>query len=268
MPGGHAGGSPPRAWGRPCVRSGHGAPIRFTPTCVGTAGALVACGVPSAVHPHVRGDGGRRARRLWGITGSPPRAWGRLCSRRVFYWAGWFTPTCVGTAGAARARPVRPRFTPTCVGTAVEQCPRGGAWSVHPHVRGDGVDLPGLNQPALVHPHVRGDGTFKARNTSWRFGSPPRAWGRPRFALARGHRDRFTPTCVGTAVFVVAIARVSPVHPHVRGDGMDHGKRSWMPYGSPPRAWGRQVTWPILGADARFTPTCVGTATRHRGCPL
>ena len=90
-------GSPPRAWGR-------GSPLvlcsckpRFTPTCVGKGPTPSRAHSRSPVHPHVRGEGCKRASPWprWAVhphvrgegivstllyspaSGSPPRAWGR-----------------------------------------------------------------------------------------------------------------------------------------------------------------------------------------------
>ena len=87
-------GSPPRAWGR--LEEDHDQPIvclRFTPTCVGTAGT-----------PYLE-------------------YLADVCGR--------FTPTCVGTASAMRDASASARFTPTCVGTAGRRQPHapGTCWS-------------------------------------------------------------------------------------------------------------------------------------------
>ena len=235
-------GSPPRAWGRRQTASARRPFPRFTPTCVGTApstihtargadgspprawGRLlrpVACSYAMPVHPHVRGDGARLAHEV----GTDPR----------------FTPTCVGTApddplgndeppgspprawgrrGKLAAGIGNTRFTPTCVGTAGSRP----------------TPLP----PTPVHPHVRGDGSLRRAFSLVSCGSPPRAWGRPVDPGIDPDTLRFTPTCVGTAIWSCAPHRHYAVHPHVRGDG--HG--------------------PVRLAHhvARFTPTCVGTA--------
>ncbi len=51
-----------------------------------------------------------------------------------------------------------------------------------------------------------------------------------------------------------------PVHPHVRGDGLQVGKGSPPVTTSPPRAWGRREAETWRCGYRRFTPTCVGTA--------
>ncbi len=233
-------GSPPRAWGRRLATGEVFARSWFTPTCVGTAGALSRARQPQSVHPHVRGDGPNASMNIVSTRGSPPRAWGRpghqldsLCQER-------FTPTCVGTA--RRQEPVRPlatvhphvrgdgssgssgclsfrRFTPTCVGTAPERICSMPIAAVHPHVRGDGGGVQMPNYPA--------------------FGSPPRAWGRLSAAAVGGRPLRFTPTCVGTASWMRSWISAPSVHPHVRGDGYPPPQSAAGHYGSPPRAWGR-----------------------------
>ena len=235
------------------------------------------------------------ASRLSGMSGSPPRAWGRRHAPSAF------TPTCVGTASQAptprHSGSVHPhvrgdgvkasneyqgcfgspprawgrhdvgpvhwsphRFTPTCVGTARSPCRSPTAPTVHPHVRGDGEHIR----------HTRG----------LAFGSPPRAWGRLNLEFLNGWGLRFTPTCVGTAAHPIGTCRVCTVHPHVRGDGYTavslasgptvhphvrgDGRicesRNLYPPGSPPRAWGRRQLRPGVRWGGRFTPTCVGTA--------
>src|SRR5581483_4814424 len=49
-------GPPPRAWGRHVADALGAAPQRSTPTRVGTNGASSCSAIPSAVHPHPRGD--------------------------------------------------------------------------------------------------------------------------------------------------------------------------------------------------------------------
>ena len=170
--------------------------------------------------PHVRGDGPAKAIAIFSGTGSPPRAWGRQGSRPGIHDDYRFTPTCVGTAKL--------------------------------HRPGDD-SLP-------VHPHVRGDGAMIRSSLVSSFGSPPRAWGRRNDTLQARHVVRFTPTCVGTAGFAVAMQFVITVHPHVRGDG-DYGLDVvGQPPGSPPRAWGRLDVALDVARRSRFTPTCVGTA--------
>ncbi len=172
-------GSPPRAWGRRTAVGAVRAGQRFTPTCVGTAWGQPLIRFDTTVHPHVRGDGASSYGAVLCLTGSPPRAWGRPMADMRHRWPG--------------------RFTPTCVGTAVERETMDMITTVHPHVRGDGVRLMLSSRIAV--------------------GSPPRAWGRPGQQYNVTLLDRFTPTCVGTALRPTAKTQRRTVHPHVRGDG-------------------------------------------------
>ncbi len=90
-------GSPPRAWGRRAEGPEPGRVVRFTPTCVGTTGAVPGSPARRPVHPHVRGDDALRRQTLDLTNGSPPRAWGRRQAGARCPSEKRFTPTCVGT---------------------------------------------------------------------------------------------------------------------------------------------------------------------------
>jgi len=198
-------GSPPRAWGRLLERQHPALPWRFTPTCVGTARLDVEPSEVEAVHPHVRGDGVFSVPAGELAVGSPPRAWGRLPQfwpitrmYRIRNTAG-SPPRAWGRRPQAQRHRLPPRFTPTCVGTAPTSTKPPPGAAVHPHVRGDGSEI---------------DAGRKTKS-----GSPPRAWGRQRLLLRGWAVERFTPTCVGTALKWPQPTTPRPVHPHVRGDG-------------------------------------------------
>jgi len=65
---------------------------------------------------------------------------------------------------------------------------------------------------------VRGDCRPPALRHFANHGSPPRAWGLLSRGRRHSHHQRFTPTCVGTAIDLVPVDAAPPVHPHVRGD--------------------------------------------------
>ncbi len=155
------------------------APVRFTPTRVGTMGAPRSPLTSPTVHPHARGDDPYSAAVSVVVFGSPPRAWGRCAS-------------CPASS-----------TWPT----------------VHPHARGDdasrscGPDVQNGSPPRAwgrcwrsgcrpgrrtVHPHARGDDRGGTGSRSMKYGSPPRAWGRFERLGQGGAERRFTPTRVGT----------------------------------------------------------------------
>ena len=172
---------------------------RFTPTGVGTIPRDLSQRREHLVHPHGRGDNSNCVYDRPAGTGSPPRAWGQLRTLVRCSAIRRFTPTGVGTMTVTR--------TPTPTET------------VHPHGRGDNESEPEPKQ---------------AKN-----GSPPRAWGQYTYFAGAYPGDRFTPTGVGTILYVSANQMVRPVHPHGRGDNL-HPVRSGIRHnGSPPRAWGQ-----------------------------
>ena len=167
------------------------------------------------------------------ICGSPPHAWGRCRpgGRR-------FTPTCVTVDVAAMTEGGSPphawgrqlvtitgthdaRFTPTCVGKT---------WS-----------LPNGSLFLAVHPHMRGEDAVCQWWRSARSGSPPHAWGRRPPVKRSPLALRFTPTCVGKTRATGPKTHRSPVHPHMRGEDLNHLPACAPSPGSPPHAWGRQL---------------------------
>ena len=90
------------------------------------------------VHPHACGENSVNKMRFTGLSGSPPRLWGKR-----------------GT-GANGQR--HQRFTPT---------PVGKTWSSS----GIGYSLP-------VHPHACGENSHAFETIRHRLGSPPRLWGK------------------------------------------------------------------------------------------
>ncbi len=359
-------GSPPRAWGRGVACGSPHLEIRFTPTRVGTrryfcqeedarrftptrVGTRAAPSgrwTPSTVHPHARGDEKSIAPSSIALSGSPPRAWGRVVDRVRVVVRVRFTPTRVGTSrspGIRRPRPpVHPhargdergvmgyptdadgspprawgrdllrattpgrfRFTPTRVGTSPRAARAAGRHPVHPHARGDELraafrnnsmdgspprawgrvpratnhrklvrftptrvgtrpSTPSTPSTSTVHPHARGDESAPRSSGCAAAGSPPRAWGRDRWARRGCDGSRFTPTRVGTSRTRPACPPGRPVHPHARGDEAVAELAGAEHYGSPPRAWGRGTREGRPTRLRRFTPTRVGTSPSRR----
>ncbi|EEB34867.1 hypothetical protein DESPIG_00190 [Desulfovibrio piger ATCC 29098] len=54
----------------------------------------------------------------------------------------------------------------------------------------------------------------------------------------------------------------APVHPHVRGEYIDHLLPLHAVPGSSPRAWGILRAGALLEDQRRFIPTCVGNTAR------
>ena len=191
------------------------APVRFTPTRVGTMGAPRSPLTSPTVHPHARGDDPYSAAVSVVVFGSPPRAWGRCAS-------------CPASS-----------TWPT----------------VHPHARGDdasrscGPDVQNGSPPRAwgrcwrsgcrpgrrtVHPHARGDDRGGTGSRSMKYGSPPRAWGRFERLGQGGAERRFTPTRVGTISTAWPHPCRPAVHPHARGDDTEKILYLWYPYKKKP----------------------------------
>ena len=274
-------GSPPPAWGKRFLACWHPIPRRFTPTRVGKAADYVGDVGKGEVHPHPRGESRQwLPGRVWG-RGSPPPAWGKLYNLSPAHEAQRFTPTRVGKARAsgraAIPTPVHPhprgeshwgvaetrirggspppawgklhvsafhlircRFTPTRVGKAHAQTLWDTPFGVHPHPRGESMGDPaaGLEDQ----------------------GSPPPAWGKRVADADNPLRDGFTPTRVGKARAGCHAVRQAAVHPHPRGESALAGVPAVVDTGSPPPAWGKQITSNNGSTKLGFTPTRVGKA--------
>jgi hypothetical protein len=202
--------------------------------------------VVNAVHPHVRGERTPGLGFGKALGGSSPRAWGtptdvdqeRLCGR--------FIPTCVGNAGiTASAIHTCVRFIPTCVGNARSRRGRSSTPWVHPHVRGERMNV------------------FSAMPGG--SGSSPRAWGTLLSTPQNCTQWRFIPTCVGNAYPVIVSKSVKAVHPHVRGERKKSSTSCQTRCGSSPRAWGTLSRTTRTRPTPRFIPTCVGNAIQQAG---
>ena len=69
-------GSPPRTWGSRHQPGAQRVRVRFTPTHVGKSHSPVSRRPPGPVHPHARGEVGKKLCARPGRLGSPPRTWG------------------------------------------------------------------------------------------------------------------------------------------------------------------------------------------------
>ena len=196
------------------------------------------------------------------LHGSSPRAWG----------TPWRRP---GPAGNAR-------FIPTGVGNTRSGSQARRQDPVHPHGRGEHIDMP-VPRPSAYGSSPRAWGTpahppretlkprfiptgvgntlLAKRKQPRRTGSSPRAWGtRARDAHAHAHQ-RFIPTGVGNTSRRSARQIQGSVHPHGRGEHQIDALVSHAPPGSSPRAWGTHH-FRVDGLDERrFIPTGVGNTS-------
>ena len=156
--------------------------------------------------------------------GSSPHAWG---TRKVVPWAQ--PPT---------------RFIPTCVGNTFPCGGSAGGAPVHPHMRGEHVNVVLWLKLCL--------------------GSSPHAWGTHKDGRRIARVHRFIPTCVGNTQSWPLAPSPSSVHPHMRGEHPRRRRTSACKTGSSPHAWGTHAVLQATKCQRRFIPTCVGN-TRALG---
>jgi len=147
----------------------------------------------------------------------------------------------MGNAQPAPAGEHRGRFIPTYMGNAGASRPGRSSPSVHPHVHGERVGMPGMSIN--------------------RYGSSPRTWG-TLSPLFSPHRPlRFIPTYMGNAHDKRAIRPGRQVHPHVHGERISSTALEIRSTGSSPRTWGTLGRRPGTPLDGRFIPTYMGNAS-------
>ena len=215
-------GSPPRARGRRRARLARTHVRGLTPACAGTSVRRAERHPRHGAHPRVRGDVVGVSVIAWFLSGSPPRARGRL----------HLVDASLGGLG----------LTPACAGTSSTSGHWRSARRAHPRVRGDVrrgvrvvVDESGLTparagtsdlatgagQADRAHPRVRGDVRLQRRQDRRHLG--------------------LTPACAGTSSRPSRPRWRGRAHPRVRGDVRQAATRSSPAGGSPPRARGRRV---------------------------
>src|SRR5262249_37579877 len=109
-------GSPPRAWGSRVGHMTNELLFRFTPTCVGKSPRMVSMLSRYSVHPHARGEVVVAVSLVSRTNGSPPRAWGSLCSSHSSSRLFGSPPRAWGSLLVVELAPNHGRFTPTRVG--------------------------------------------------------------------------------------------------------------------------------------------------------
>ena len=198
----------------------------FIPTYVGHTKKTFPWGLPSTVHPHIRGAYLTTCTLALSPNGSSPHTWGIL-------WGGATTPT-------------RLRFIPTYVGHTPNFCLR----------------LP--VEIRFIPTYVGHTYTSASRSAAARGSSPP-TWGiQLRVGLAQD-QPRFIPTYVGHTASSSGTENTISVHPHIRGAYLTTCTLALSPNGSSPHTWGILWGGATTPTRLRFIPTYVGhTLPGHR----
>ena len=110
-------GSSPHPWGIRIVHPIGDDRVRFIPTSVGNTCRRTLRSSRHSVHPHIRGEYGRKVHESWKTSGSSPHPWGIRTIIRIKWHVLRFIPTSVGN-------------------TKYKQHLFQGC-AVHPHIRGE-----------------------------------------------------------------------------------------------------------------------------------
>ena len=216
-------GSPPRARGK--VNQVTQPPLRkgITPACAGKSTRRGPRVRPRRDHPRVRGEKCSGALLSWTLSGSPPRARGKVNT-------------------AAEAVELF-RITPACAGKSHRPGSDGPRQWDHPRVRGE-----------------KGAGTPTQEVGA---GSPPRARGKVLLDTPKGQKKRITPACAGKSAPEHHAKRRHTDHPRVRGEKRIRTARPRVGWGSPPRARGKACACSGGPALDGITPACAGKRLRN-----
>ena len=257
------------------------------PACAGETSAAAVPDVRGRVHPRVRGGDLGPPTVTPSLTGSSPRARGRLDPVRYELGVRGFIPACAGETHRHSAPSCSPRVHPRVRGgDTVSASPFQSTRGSSPRARGRravafpltaiggfipacaGETLPRAmpRRPEWVHPRVRGGDGSPGALCKGRPGSSPRARGR------RISRDRpcgrigFIPACAGETWNRSRGRHERGVHPRVRGGDRTPIVSYRKHEGSSPRARGRQIQRALERLVQRFIPACAGE-TPTPGCP-
>ena len=217
-------GSSPRARGTLSPVEAEFLRFRFIPACAGNTAQPGLPPPPSAVHPRVRGEHLSPATTKSAHIGSSPRARGTLPVRLTALHLLRFIPACAGNTPSRR--------------DPASACP--------------------------VHPRVRGEHTPHAEFTHLADGSSPRARGTQLHSQPKTAQRRFIPACAGNTREPAMSARVSAVHPRVRGEHPASKRPSSTIAGSSPRARGTRPWTAWVQRVSRFIPACAGNTRTDR----
>ena len=214
-------GTSPRAWGEVRRPGRAESECRNIPTGVGRSTSGSSSGVPSAEHPHGRGEKAEQLGLVSVHIGTSPRAWGEVRNH---------------------APPKREqRNIPTGVGRSASETTRTARSSEHPHGRGE-------------KRHLR---LWLDHNV----GTSPRAWGEVEQERGKVKLCRNIPTGVGRSVVLDEALNWFAEHPHGRGEKFTPKLARCWSIGTSPRAWGEGVFAFRHLRRNRNIPTGVGRST-------
>ena len=222
-------GSSPRARG---TRLRADDPVRlgrFIPAGAGNTPRRAAGGSVPPVHPRGRGEHACEEVRAHAASGSSPRARGTRAERHFDQHVVRFIP-----AGAGNTSRPFPRVL-----------------------------------DRTVHPRGRGEHAARSRNSSWSFGSSPRARGTRISAEQIRVTSRFIPAGAGNTLLQGLVVGAHAVHPRGRGEHMASSSKSCTSRGSSPRARGTRRKRARHILHQRFIPAGAGntrTARAESGC--
>ena len=138
------------------------------------------------------------------------------------------------------------RFIPTHVGNRVIGGMPSTLMSVHPHTRGEQIFYP------LSFLHISG--------------SSPHTWGTGVCNQTSTTIRRFIPTHVGNSWWDNLAWNPVAVHPHTRGEQVNHIEHHAPRSGSSPHTWGTVQETQWIKYNGRFIPTHVGNRSYGASC--
>ena len=231
----------------------------------------------------MRGEKQPQTSARFGLTGSPPRARGKVRRYRQGAAGRRITPACAGKSFALSWGCPRRKDHPRVRGekqtshpllSAIQGSPpraRGKVYAFRDGLHGHGITPACAGKRAGVlkkrarpwdHPRVRGEKFFFAGGTATAVGSPPRARGKARPRHPAPPPAGITPACAGKSPRVRSGFSHPWDHPRVRGEKTRPQLSGSPGWGSPPRARGKASKSRDSGSPMRITPACAGKSKR------
>ena len=214
---------------------------------------------PCSVHPRVRG-----ARRIVrsskaNLTGTSPRARGKVVPILLGAILFRYIPACAGQGPLDNADLIESVGTsPRARGKAEDPRIQSLHFRYIPACAGQGIIVFPVAARLTVHPRVRGARSGASNGVERDYGTSPRARGKVFSSLSTMRISGYIPACAGQGLLMACIRSARAVHPRVRGARFSWTGCCFASCGTSPRARGKGSCTVSALLSRRYIPACAG----------